>query len=340
MDTEWDILPLLVEYVDKFGDKVLFLKESAWKMPVHTQKIFYNPEEDTIWIKLASEDDPNGMISDYLSSHAKTIKFATSPCSGYPDDFGESPWVHIKSAFSPSAKAITDLIGLTPGPVNKFIGGPKPLTATLLGGLAGAGVGYMGGSLAESLAGDYLQKKRLRKTLAMLGAGIGATPGMLWSYHNVSKQGPKGFLSSYPYSESLTESAKLVNPDSQSSEEFKSAEDESAGGLFGSEADPINIDAFNNVIWSRNDPFTPSSLRAATTGLVNSAGWSRGSSLVTPGDISRIAVGAGSGFVNATIGARALGMLAGLSPDAQKALQTSGVWFGSLKAVIPSLLGF
>jgi hypothetical protein len=56
-------------------------------------------------------------------------------------------------------------------------------------------------------------------------------------------------------------------------------------------------------------------------------------------DIARVGMGMGAGYVQASIGGRVLGALAGLTPQAQKTLQTAGVIAGAVKSVIPGLFG-
>ena len=56
-------------------------------------------------------------------------------------------------------------------------------------------------------------------------------------------------------------------------------------------------------------------------------------------DIARIGMGMGAGYVQATIGGKVLGALAGLTPQAQRTLQGAGVIAGAMKAVVPGLFG-
>jgi hypothetical protein len=102
--------------------------------------------------------------------------------------------------------------------------------------------------------------------------------------------------------------------------------------------EPIPVDAFNRLVL--NDPFTPTPMQYATLGLINAASNIGGPSrFVSPMDIARVGMGMGAGYVQASIGGRVLGALAGLTPQAQKTLQTAGVIAGAVKSVIPGLFG-
>jgi hypothetical protein len=96
----------------------------------------------------------------------------------------------------------------------------------------------------------------------------------------------------------------------------------------------IPVDEFGRVVIG--DPVTPMPLRATTIGLVQSASLARDNSpFVSPADIARIALGAGSGYASGVIVGRTLGVLAGLNPQTQQTLQQTGAWAGVLKNVVP-----
>jgi hypothetical protein len=56
-------------------------------------------------------------------------------------------------------------------------------------------------------------------------------------------------------------------------------------------------------------------------------------------DIARVGMGMGAGYIQASIGGRVLGALAGLTPEAQRTLQNAGVVAGAVKSVVPGLFG-
>ena len=101
---------------------------------------------------------------------------------------------------------------------------------------------------------------------------------------------------------------------------------------------PIPVDSFNRMVM--NDPLAPAPIQAATVGLTSAANSYRGGmGIITPMDIARVGLGMGAGYVQATVGGKVLGALAGLTPQAQKTLQTAGVVAGALKSVVPGLFG-
>lgn len=66
---------------------------------------------------------------------------------------------------------------------------PSPLVNSIVGGLAGAGIGYGAGSIIEAVSPEgSLERGKLRRNLTGLGAGLGILPGV---YHaSVSARRP------------------------------------------------------------------------------------------------------------------------------------------------------
>jgi F0F1-type ATP synthase membrane subunit c/vacuolar-type H+-ATPase subunit K len=342
---DWDVTGALASLVDEAGDKVLALKEAAGALTPARDgyTVWYSPDHDELRLHCSAEDA--GRLSGELLKYA-SVEF--TPDASPLERFVEA-WCLVKRSYSPAVRGVTDALALTPGPANAFYGGPRPLAATLLGGLAGAGVGYTAGLVGENLAGGYLDRGRLRRTLALLGAGVGATPGAAWGLYNTAKLGPTGFFSKFPHAGPDADQTPEAPPaehvygrevkasfDPENYFEKSAAGFSSGGGL----TEPISVNSFNEVVWSPNDQFTPPALRAAVVGLMESASLSRGGSdLITPADIVRIGVGMGSGYAAGTLAGSTLGALAGLPAPAQEALQRAGTWAGALKAVVPSLFG-
>jgi len=254
--------------------------------------------------------------------------------------------------------------------LNRLWGGPNPLAATIGGSLLGAGLGYGGGWLADQILPEkYFDKKRMRRTGAWLGGLAGALPGAVWGISNLTNA-----PASVPWWKRLTTATpgynvetgeKLVDTpmeikadhkiamvhgalkqaldkDLQELDErwMKYADDPfNDNGSF--IKDNIQVDQFNRVIWNDINTmggYTPPALAAATTGLLHAASLSQGGTrLITPMDIARIGVGAGSGYVSGLVVGKVLGALAGLKPDTQETLQRAGVWAGLLANVIPTI---
>jgi integrase len=93
----------------------------------------------------------------------------------------------------------------------------------------------------------------------------------------------------------------------------------------------IPVDPMQRMIMM--DPMTPMNIRAGASGLLEAASTVRGSPLVSPSDIARIAIHCGAGRMVGNWTGRMLGVLAGLTPNAQKRLQDAGEWAGMFSAL-------
>ena len=94
---------------------------------------------------------------------------------------------------------IPDYVGKGMTGIQKVVGGPNPLTATLLGGAIGAGLGYGGGWLGHKLAPQYVGEDAPRKW-ALIGAlGGGAFPAFKHGYPNAKELGWKGWVTPSRY---------------------------------------------------------------------------------------------------------------------------------------------
>lgn len=244
----------------------------------------------------------------------------------------------------------------------KLLGGPNALSASLVGGLLGAAGGYGLGWLGEQLLPDeYFEPGKLRRTGAIAG-GLGlAAPGLMaglgggdWlTPFDKMEMPPEVKKAATFIDRALTEGlgpCESVMDNCGVAE--KIAEDEA--GLF---APTIPVDAFNNVVWagvSPPNPFgtrnpydgsgdltaTPPQIAAAASGLVSGASALRGGAeFISPYDISRVAMGAGAGWLSGALVGQTLGALAGLRPEQQKKLQEAGLWGGLLTQVVPLAFG-
>src|SRR5262249_4495166 len=151
--------------------------------------------------------------------------------------------VYMKTVLGPAA----DVFGLKDGPINSLWGGPRPLATALAGGALAAGAGYGTGWLAENLLPSVLKKKRLRKSLAIMGGLAGAAPGVLQGIDNVS-QG-ESILSPWPppvkQSSLLDRAEALVGYPKQG-----------ADNQFAANFNPV-IDRVRIKTLLQSDPFTP-----------------------------------------------------------------------------------
>jgi hypothetical protein len=229
------------------------------------------------------------------------------------------PWVLVKSAIT---------VGDVMSPLGPITGykpfsfdsqdGPRPAASALAGGLIGGGLGYGGGSLLEWLMPGTFSRGSAKTRGALIGSLLGAAPGAMGMALNVSNGG-----SAFGKAAALMETCKIVLGDNELPNLAKEA-----ALIF----KPIDVDRFNSAIW--NDPLTSPPVQAFTSGLVSGAGVIRNSDVVTPMDVTRMAVGMGTGYASATLVGKTLGALAGLSPEAQKTIQQAGVWSGLLNTVM------
>lgn len=126
---------------------------------------------------------------------------------------------------------------------------------------------------------------------------------------------------------------------------------------------PVPVDAFNQAIWndvhnglqsSQSNPYgtrsiysdnsdplhTPPVNAAAATGLVSGIQQMYGNaSLLSPQHFISGLANAGVDMATARIAGGVLGALGGLTPEAQRKLQTMGLWSGMIRGVTGSVLG-
>jgi hypothetical protein len=214
----------------------------------------------------------------------------------------------------PGLTHLADVAGWRAGDINANWGGPRPVTSLLIGAGLGSLGGYGLGRLAETiLPKKYFDEGALRKRGLILGGLAGALPAAWQASHNVRNTGDwTSVFDRWPQ-----EPAEKAGID-----------------LF---APVINRDQFNQDVMGFEE--TPLRVRAATAGLVEAASAVAGSSFITPWDVAKVAVGAGTGLVSGVIAGKALGFLAGLSPAGQEGVMRIGLWTGILNSVVPKALG-
>lgn len=286
------------------------------------------------------------------SSIFPNLQLGTDPL---PPDFDKAAWVLVKGAADtpqpgPQPSAVLGTLadvqgwGRSPwGQINSLWGGSRPLANILAGAALGAGLGGAGGWLAEQLLPeDLVERGRLRRTTAGFGALLGAAPGL---YHLADAWGQKGngwkaLTESWPppaakAAQDLQQ--ELGWSDAWLSGEGKELLKSAAWGAGAFDVPTIDVDREGAVIW--DDRFTPAPVAATASGLMTGASASRGSNLVSAGDIARVAAGAGAGWLGGKLVGGTLGALAGLTPGTQKKIQDTGLWAGLLSAVVPLTWG-
>jgi hypothetical protein len=251
----------------------------------------------------------------------------------------------------------------------KLIGGHVPVTSAVLGGALTAGAGYGTGWLLEKLFPEkYMKRGPLKRNLAIAGGllgGLGA--GYLHGKPLMEDHGVKGLfmrgpikarvadhpppigtkrpdvwdavLAQHPPGKTaedtfLKRAAEKLQVEFEEDELYKTAYENMAGTML----PRIPKDEFNQMVM--RDPYASMAIRAGTVGLTEAASQSKGGvSLISPFDIGRVAVGMGSGLVSGMLVGKALGALAGLTPEAQKGLQRAGLMAGFLQNIVPRAFG-
>ena len=240
-------------------------------------------------------------------------------------------------------------------------GGPTPLTNSLIGGLVGGGLGYGAGWLAEKfLPEEYFEPGKLRRTLGLAGAGVGAGLPLL---HNLARYSgarntpnAPGFLQSFvtptaklPASDQAAalrqiDTTQLGPPSPQLLDDARTKAAAFGAMTGGDDVRPVPVDRFNRAIWEGTSPTlpdpTPPAVAAAAAGLVSGVASQYGApSLLSPRHFVTGLATAGVDGVTATIAGTVLGALGGMKPQAQRDLQRAGLWTGLVRGITGSVLG-
>lgn len=306
-------------------------------------KLWLNPETSAVFFSLGDGDSRDTYQAWEKRLRAAGASSVKGDAEANPSQ-KTGPWIRIKSAETAVEDVLgppADVLGLRAGPMNAHWGGPRPVSTALAGGAIGAGAGYGAGWLAESMLPEHLQRRRLRKTLAVLGGITGAMPGAYQAYDNAT-QG-KSVLDSWPpphdpsrdsppILEQMEDALRRNLNQPKTAEELPSA---MAAGF-----DPyVDRNALHEIIW--RDGGISQQLAATTDALMAAASEVRspGTRFISPYDIGRITAGMGTGLASGMLVGKTLGALTGLSPSAQRAIEQSGVLAGLLANVVPMAFG-
>jgi hypothetical protein len=226
---------------------------------------------------------------------------------------------------------------------NKLLLGPTPLSNGIMAGLLAGSAGYGAGMLAENLFPErYVRRGKLRNTLGLAGAGLGAAIAGLNSYSN-AKAMRTGMLKGL-----ITNNKTPVTYPYEAKMEKESFYPGMPGGDRTLFAPIVNVPQFNQAAWqdvnrgmiSGNfQSYTPPQFAAATTGLMSGLSTTNRSPIIRPVDVIRGIASAGVGLATANLAGRALSAMAGLTPEGQNKLQEMGLWGGMMHALVPPLFG-
>lgn len=341
---ELDVPVLYKEALDVTERVRAVVDKAHWNEGQHDARLFWDRSKQTLNVSL-----PKGSDASLESRWSNILR----PIAGVTGVKIDTDWVP-KDCVEIKYAAELNWLGSHWQGANKAIGGPNPLTNMIVGGLLAGGAGYAGGKVLQTLFPDrYVEGDKLPHTLGMAGAVAGIAPGLLKAY-NYSQNDNSNILKAMVTSDH----APPASPMEKLSAGFSLP---SQTGAFGLRSIPV--DAFNRVVWNdvrkgvataASNPYgtkspwgtneqelhTPPAVAAATTGLMSGIQAQVGSRMISPGDIVRGIASAGVGLATAHVAGRALGALAGLTPDAQNKLQDVGVFAGVLNGIVPPLFGW
>jgi hypothetical protein len=231
-------------------------------------------------------------------------------------------------------EALGETINMLPG---NYPGGipnsPSPLGSMLVGGMSGAGLGYLGGMAGEALLPRTWQRGNLRRTLAILGGLMGAAPGATWGAVNAND--------GRSFNDDTLTKGKI---DDGKSISFKTSAEKMAL-LSGTGAGaPIDVNRFNYMLYQ--DPLVSNRLdprlQAAASGMVTGAAHLPGKSntrMVTPMDMGRMAAGMGSGYLAGAVVGKILGVAMGMPRETQTKFRQTGAMAGMIANLVPIVFG-
>ena len=283
-----------------------------------------------------------------------------------------------KAAYSPTLRRLSEILQFAPAPEGGVLPSkPSPLAAMLASGLVGGGLGYGLGWLGEKFLPSEWKRGRMRRTGAILGALLGASPGLAWGItnkldkrrfndptlldtprENIGEGFPPvpeyrhglspdvdeymtGRVAPLPSDASKDDVVEWLKTSADIFGEEKQALDLN---LFGGGGPIIPVSTFNSTInedprvRNRLDP----AMRAAATGLITSSAHlpgKRSTRFVTPMDVGRMAAGMGSGYLSGALVGKALGAMMGMPESTQNKLKNTGMFAGVVANMVPIAFG-
>ena len=193
----WEELPEVVDrQVLHAAEPAWEIKKRAWLIPTSLPARYYwHVEKDAAGVFCFDENDFS--VCKQAAAHAVGPDHVC-PSPLFCSDLEGGDW--IKVAESPTLRRIGELFNFFPG---KYPGGipnwPNPVAAALTSMLVGGGLGYGAGWLGEKLMPSSWQKGKLRRTGAILGAGLGGVLPAVWAATQLHND--KSILSPWPFAE-------------------------------------------------------------------------------------------------------------------------------------------
>ena len=189
MTATWQDVPRRVAILIKEAAPIIHtLRKVLSHLPVSADPsygtLYWHPQEKTVWASLSDGDDQSVYNKYHNALKAlQGVKHVRVEAETPPKPRDE--WMTIKRACA---------FGITRTPFTKeALTSPNALATTLGGSLAlGAGGYALGAGLEHLFPERFVQRGRLRKTLGMVGAGVGAVPGLWAAGERAALRGPDG----------------------------------------------------------------------------------------------------------------------------------------------------
>lgn len=167
---EWWTVPLRVQALYKQGSAMQKqVKDLAKYLPEFKRGygyVYWNPDRKSLWLVTSDSDTPTAVARWVAALKALPDVETVRAEAEYFPDAGEN-WVKVAGAFR--------TLDMPYQWMGRATGGASPLTNSIVSGLLGGTLGYAAGTAAEHLMPEqYVERGRLRKTLAGLGAAGGA----------------------------------------------------------------------------------------------------------------------------------------------------------------------
>ena len=301
--------------------------------------VYWDPAE-----KLASfycEDDEDGTAIQWCAD-AVSSKIAAEHVRREPLRLGElDDWI-VKVAHSSVVRRALELGQFLPSTKIPGFGG-RPVASMVGSGLLGAGLGYGAGWVADKMtprwARDKNKSMKNRFALAggVLGAGLGATPGLI-NWHDGRSFNDPTLWTDNPAAQFKKACDSFVE---------KMAYSPIAGTIGGPSfrEDPlIDLNDLGNVMWGpKSDPQTDAMTIGAMYGASKMPDANSRPGYVTPKQTGLLAMSMGAaggglkGYATGYVAGKVLGVMTGLPKPAQKKLRQFGLAAGVLKSVVPKL---
>jgi hypothetical protein len=259
------------------------------------------------------------------------------------EDAASGLWVKV--AYSPTVRRAGELLDFFPS-TSGIPNAPSPLAAMLTTALVGGGLGYGAGRIGEAIL--PVEKGKLRRTMAVLGAGAGGLAAAPWAVAN-ARTG-EGLLSPKPLDGGPTPEGdpasfvgeKLGSMYVTAVDHFvKAAFEGMTFGNFAARQAPtpldVNIDAMGRTLW---DTGASPALAAATMSALYAARQmpdERAQAGVATGhQLGQLAVNAGKDYVTGALVGAALNKTLGLPVTANQA-GMGNLILGLIGAAVPKL---